>query len=111
MPATVAPAPAPDPQLVLLAEARLHDPYACLGVRRSGDGWSVRAYNPHARTAAVATAEGWTALARGAVAGLFETRLGTRPATPCRLRSARCSSLRARWKVTMPAVYRPAVPC
>ena len=76
----------PDPQLLLLAAARLHDPYACLGVRRHGDGWSVRAYNPHARAAAVATADGWMPLARGAVAGLFEARLGTSPASPCRLR-------------------------
>src|SRR5450759_483741 len=75
-----------DPQLVLLAEARLHDPYACLGARHRGDGWSVRAYNPHARAAAVATADGWIALPREAVAGLFEARLGTRPASPCRLR-------------------------
>src|ERR1035441_6665250 len=76
----------PDPQLLLLAAARLHDPYACLGARRHGDGWSVRAYNPHARAAAVATADGWMPLARGAVAGLFEARLGTSPASPCRLR-------------------------
>src|SRR5471030_353016 len=76
----------PDPQLVLLAEARLHDPYACLGAQRRGDGWIMRAYNPHARAAAVATADGWVALPRGAVAGLFEARLGARPASPCRLR-------------------------
>ena len=84
MPSAVA--PAPDPQLLLLAEARLHDPYACLGAQRRGDLWSMRAYNPHARAAAVATADGWTPLARGAVAGLFEARLGARPASPCRLR-------------------------
>ena len=79
-------APAPDPQFVLLAEARLHDPYACLGAQRRGDGWSMRAYNPRARAAAVATAAGWVALSRGVIAGLFETRLATRPAPPWRLR-------------------------
>jgi hypothetical protein len=36
-----APALAPDSQLVLLAEARLHDPYGCLSARRRGDGWSI----------------------------------------------------------------------
>src|ERR1039458_7587832 len=90
-------APGLDPQLVLLAEARLHDPYACLGARRRGDGWSVRAYNPHARAAAVATADGWTALARGAVTGLFETRLSARPASPCRLRFEEGNTTRERF--------------
>ena len=84
MPAALA--PGPDPQLVLLAEGRLHDPYACLGVQRRGDGWSMRAYHPHARAAAVATADGWMPLPRGKVAGLFEARLGARPPSPCRLR-------------------------
>ena len=92
-PAQTAPAPLPvesgaasDPLLVLLAGARLHDPYACLGVQHLGDIWRVRAFNPHARAAAVATADGWTPLARGAVAGVFEAELGTRPPSPCRLR-------------------------
>ncbi len=75
-----------DPRLRLLASARLHDPYACLGTQQSSGGWSVRAYNPHASAAAVATADGWTPLARGPVAGLFETRLAARPSAPCRLR-------------------------
>ncbi len=79
-------APGPDPQLVLLAEARLHDPYACLGAQPRGDGWSMRVYNPHARAAAVATADGWMPLPRGKIAGLFEARLGARPPSPCRLR-------------------------
>ena len=82
----LASAAATDPLLVLLAAARLHDPYACLGLRQHDDTWRVRAFNPHARSAAVATAEGWTALRRGAVAGLFETELASRPAWPCRLR-------------------------
>jgi 1,4-alpha-glucan branching enzyme len=77
---------APDPLLVLLAQARLHDPYACLGVKQSAKLWCVRAYNPHARAAAVATADGWVALPRGTVAGLFEAELASRPTSPCRLR-------------------------
>ena len=76
----------PDPQLLLLGEARLHDPYACLGALQVGGGWRVRAYNPHARSAAVATADGWMPLARGLVTGVFEAQLGTRPPPPCRLR-------------------------
>ena len=81
-----APAFGSEPQLLLLAEARLHDPYACLGAQRRGDGWSMRVYNPHARAAALATAEGWMPLARGTIAGLFATRLDAPPASPCRLR-------------------------
>ena len=87
----------PEPQLVLLAEARLHDPYACLGARRRGDGWSVRAYNPRARAVAVATADGWVALARGAVTGVFETRLSAPPASPCRLRFDEGNATRERF--------------
>ena len=84
MPAALA--AGPDPQLALLAAARLHDPYACLGARQHGSGWSVRAYNPHARGAAVAIAAGWMPLKRGPVAGVFELRLDARPSWPCRLR-------------------------
>jgi hypothetical protein len=76
----------PDAQLALLADARLHDPYACLGIRQNGNVWRVRAFNPHARAAAVATAAGWVALSQGAVAGLFEAQLDTPPDSPCRLR-------------------------
>ena len=76
----------PDPQLALLADARLHDPYACLGARQVGNVWRVRAFNPHARGAAVATAAGWIALSRGALAGVFEAQLDAPPDSPCRLR-------------------------
>ena len=34
--------------IVSLLQARLHDPFALLGLHREGDVWVIRFYEPHA---------------------------------------------------------------
>ncbi|MBL8541893.1 MAG: 1,4-alpha-glucan branching protein GlgB [Betaproteobacteria bacterium] len=55
-----------------LLEARLHDPYALLGLHARGDRQIVRAFDPHSNALSIETPEGWCPMRRIGVAGLFE---------------------------------------
>jgi 1,4-alpha-glucan branching enzyme len=82
----ISPDPSLDRHLELLLQARLHDPYCCLGAHRDGADWVVRVYNPAATQAWIETAAGWMPLAAVRAPGLFERRDRVPPTRPWRVR-------------------------
>ncbi len=69
-----------------LAEARLHDPFAHLGLHHTGSGWLVRVFAPHDDRVAIHTGAGWQAMEQVDSRGVFEWRSPTQPPLPYRLR-------------------------
>ncbi|MBA3903915.1 MAG: 1,4-alpha-glucan branching enzyme [Rhodocyclaceae bacterium] len=68
-----------------LLAAREHDPFACLGLAREGEGWRLRVFRPHATAVALEMPHGAESLARIDAAGIFEWRGGEAPPQPFRL--------------------------
>lgn len=69
-----------------LHEARLHDPFAHLGLHHTGTEWLVRVFAPHDQRVWIETAAGWQPLERMDPRGVFEWRSPERPPLPYRLR-------------------------
>lgn len=65
-----------------LLQAREHDPFACLGPARDGDGWRIRVFRPDADAVALETPAGAQALTRVDSAGVFEWRGSALPDDP-----------------------------
>jgi 1,4-alpha-glucan branching enzyme len=68
-----------DPLLDALLGARLHDPFAFLGVHRLGGEWILRVFNPHAEALWLHLHGASVPLERTHPAGLFEWRGSMRP--------------------------------
>jgi 1,4-alpha-glucan branching enzyme len=90
----IPPDPSLDRQLGLLLQARLHDPYCCLGAHRDGADWVVRVYNPAATQAWIETAAGWMPLPAVRAPGLFERRDRVPPTRPWRVRFSEDAGVR-----------------
>ncbi|OGT33869.1 MAG: hypothetical protein A3K00_05495 [Gallionellales bacterium RIFOXYD2_FULL_52_7] len=67
-----------------LLQARLHDPFALLGLHREGREWVIRFYEPHATQ--VSLLDNGETLKKIHPDGLFEWRGANEPAQPYRLR-------------------------
>ena len=67
-----------DPLVDALLAARLHDPFALLGLHRAGAGWRLRVFDPYAEAIWLRLPSGLVPLVRAHPAGLFEWR-GTQP--------------------------------
>ena len=67
-----------DPLVDALLAARLHDPFALLGLHRAGAGWRLRVFDPYAEAIWLRLPSGLEPLVRAHPAGLFEWR-GTQP--------------------------------
>jgi 1,4-alpha-glucan branching enzyme len=68
-----------DPLVEALLGARLHDPFRFLGLHRTGSGWTLRVFNPHAEAVWMHLHGTSEPLERVHPAGLFEWRGTTRP--------------------------------
>ncbi|MEO1767855.1 1,4-alpha-glucan branching protein GlgB [Thiobacter aerophilum] len=69
-----------------LHEARLHDPFAHLGLHHTGSEWLVRVFAPHDERVWIETHSGWQPLEKRDERGIFEWRSNERPPLPYRLR-------------------------
>ncbi len=69
-----------------LLHARLHDPFALLGLHRLGEEWVIRVYEPHASTISLAGYADNGSFKKIHPGGLFEWRGITAPPQPYRLR-------------------------
>jgi len=65
-----------------LLEARTHDPFACLGPARDGQGWRIRVFRPDAAAVVLESAGGALAFERVDPAGVFEWHGDAIPADP-----------------------------
>lgn len=75
-------ASAVDPRIDALLGARLHDPFAFLGLHRDANGWIVRIFNPRAQKCALLVESRRLETVRVHAAGIFEWRGAELPATP-----------------------------
>jgi 1,4-alpha-glucan branching enzyme len=82
---TVDLSPASDPLIDSLLAARVHDPFALLGLHRVGADWRLRVFRPHASEVWLHLPTGLTPLRRAHPAGLFEWRGTQPPPRPCTL--------------------------
>ncbi|UJP02666.1 MAG: 1,4-alpha-glucan branching enzyme, partial [Nitrosomonas sp.] len=69
-----------------LLDARLHDPYAYLGLHREQGQTLVRVFRPYDVQVWIRTATGFEPMQRIHPDGIFEWRGDTAPAMPYRLR-------------------------
>jgi 1,4-alpha-glucan branching enzyme len=76
---------APDPLVEQLLAARLHDPFALLGLHRVGDTWRLRVFRPYAQEVWLHLPSGIAPLRRIHRDGLFEWSGTEAPEAPCRL--------------------------
>jgi 1,4-alpha-glucan branching enzyme len=72
----------PDPLVDQLLAARLHDPFALLGLHRVGEAWHLRVFHPHAEEVWLHLPSGLSPLQRVHPAGLFEWAGARRPDGP-----------------------------
>jgi 1,4-alpha-glucan branching enzyme len=69
-----------------LHEARLHDPFAHLGLHHTGREWLLRVFAPHDERVWLRTQSGWQAMQKMDARGVFEWRSPDPPPLPCLLR-------------------------
>jgi 1,4-alpha-glucan branching enzyme len=75
-----------NPAAEALDRARLHDPFAHLGLHHTGAEWVVRAFAPHDERASIRLETGWQGMTRTDPRGMFEWRSAHRPPLPYLLR-------------------------
>ena len=68
-----------------LLAARVHDPFAYLGLHQNESGWVIRVFAPHHIKAALFIDGAWMPFVRVLPEGLFEWRGTSAPATPYRI--------------------------
>ncbi len=75
-----------DPQLLLVLEARHHNPFAWLGLHREAGASILRTFLPYAGRVWLQTSQGWEELKRTHPDGLYVWTGKEEPARPCLLR-------------------------
>jgi len=73
-------------QLKSLLQARLHDPFAFLGMHQVNGSWTVRAFAPFSEKLWLQLGDGWEDMQKTDQHGLFEWHGKEAPPAPCRLR-------------------------
>ncbi len=75
-----------NPRIKSLLQARLHDPFAFLGMHQANGSWSVRVFAPFSEKLWLQMGENWEDMQKIDSHGLFEWRGKEAPSAPCRLR-------------------------
>jgi 1,4-alpha-glucan branching enzyme len=75
-----------NPTFDALHKARLHDPFAHLGLHHTGAGWMVRAFAPHDQRAWIKAETAWEPMSRVDERGVFEWHSAHKPPLPYLLR-------------------------
>jgi 1,4-alpha-glucan branching enzyme len=75
-----------DPQLILVLEARHHNPFSWLGLHREEAGHVFRTFLPQAARVWLQTTTGWEELKRSHPDGLYVWQGKVAPSAPCLLR-------------------------